>query len=181
MHIHPIDLIADMNPNIIFRTPTVADGAGIWRIVQESGVLDLNSAYMYLLLSKDFADTCIVAERDNQLVGFATGYRPPKRPDSIFLWQIGIDAALRGQGLGKQLLIRFLLNEGAQDAKYLETTISPSNEASQNLFQGLARDLKTNCDVSPGFTEQQFPSGHEAEELYRIGPLSQQSLLKLSA
>src|SRR5699024_2622490 len=93
MHIHPIDLIADMNPNIIFRTPTVADGAGIWRIVQESGVLDLNSAYMYLLLSKDFADTCIVAERDNQLVGFATGYRPPKRPDSIFLWQIGIDAA----------------------------------------------------------------------------------------
>lgn len=170
-----------MDSHMIFRTPTVADGAGIWRIVQESGVLDLNSAYLYLLLSKDFADTCIVAEQDKRLIGFASGYRPPTRHEVIFLWQIGIIADLRGQGLGKRLLAHFLRNTGASGAEFLETTISPSNEASQNLFRGLARDMDTNCQVSPCFTEQDFPSGHEAEELYRIGPLVQHSLLKLPA
>jgi len=165
---------------MIFRTPTVADGSGIWRIVQESGVLDLNSAYLYLLLSKDFADTCIVAEQDKQLVGFATGYRPPATPEVIFLWQIGIVAEQRGQGLGSRLLAKFLSNPGAKGAQFLETTISPSNTASKKLFLGLTRDLATECQVSSCFTEQDFPNGHEAEELYRIGPLNQDSIHKLS-
>lgn len=159
-----------MDNDTIFRNPVVADGAEIWRIVRDSGVLDLNSAYLYLLLCKDFHQTCVVAEQDGRLVGFATGYRPPGREDVIFLWQIGIDASQRGQGLGKRLLARFLRNAAADGATLLETTISPSNAASQALFRGAARDLGTDCRVLPGFTADQFPSGHEAEELYRIGP-----------
>ena len=169
-----------MSQDFEFRMPVIADGAEIWRIVKESGVLDLNSAYLYLLLCKDFSQTCVVAEQKGRLVGFATGYRPPGRDDSIFLWQIGIDAALRGRGLGKQVLAHFLNSKGAIGASYLETTISPSNQASQRLFRGLARDLGTNCQVQPCFGIDQFPSGHEAEDLYRIGPFDAATLRRLT-
>lgn len=169
-----------MTQHTDFRAPKVTDGTGIWRIVKDSGVLDLNSTYLYLLLCKDFAETCMVAEQGNKLVGFATGYKPPGRENTIFLWQIGIDSDQRGQGLGKRLLARFLHSSGAAGASYLETTISPSNEASQRLFRGLARDLDTECQVEPCFTEDHFPSGHEAEHLYRIGPFDAATLRRLS-
>lgn len=172
--------MSKMTQDIEFRAPNVSDGAEIWRIVRDSGVLDLNSAYLYLLLCKDFANTCIVAQRGTSLVGFATGYKPPGRDDTIFLWQIGIDSELRGRGLGKRLLAHFLRNPGAAGATQLETTISPSNQASQRLFRGLARDLNTDCQVEPCFTENDFPSGHEAEQLYRIGPFDSATLRRLT-
>lgn len=157
--------------DITFRNARLEDGAGIWRVVRDSGVLDLNSAYMYLLLAKDFGDTCVVAEHAGKITGFVTGYRPPKRPDSIFLWQVGVDASMRGQGLGKRLLAAFLQSPGAQGATLLETTISPSNEASKALFGAIARDLGAEIRVTEGFTESHFPEGgHEAEQLYLIGP-----------
>ncbi len=157
--------------NIVFRTPRINDGAAIWRLVKESGVLDLNSSYMYLLLCKDFSDSCVVAEEDGQLLGFVTGYRPPGRENAIFLWQVGVDAKARGKGLGKRLVEAFLHNPGARGAAYLETTVSPSNEASRALFRAIARDLDTECTISPCFSENQFPDGgHEPEELFRIGP-----------
>ena len=155
------------------RTTRMEDGARIWRLVRDSGVLDVNSAYMYLLLAKDFADTCVVAEDDEQLLGFVTGYRPPARPASVFLWQVGVAEAGRGQGLGKHLLAAFLRTPGARGAKLLETTISPSNEASKALFAAVARDLGVGIRVTEGFREDIFPeSGHEAEEFYEIGPFA---------
>lgn len=156
---------------IVFRTPTAIDGGGMWKVVKESGVLDLNSAYLYLLLAKDFAQTCVVAESGGEIVGFVTGYRPPERPDSIFLWQVGVDASMRGKGMGKRLLKAFLASPGARGATMLETTISPSNTASRALFTSVARELDTDMRVTEGFTEAHFPTGgHEAEELYLIGP-----------
>ncbi|HBQ24847.1 MAG TPA: diaminobutyrate acetyltransferase, partial [Syntrophomonas sp.] len=44
------------------RFPSEEDGRGIWELVKSTRVLDLNSAYSYLLLSKYFSDTCVVAE-----------------------------------------------------------------------------------------------------------------------
>ena len=163
-----------MTNRIAIRQPSVTDGAEIWRIVKESGTLDFNSAYLYLLLCKDFAETCRVAERDGRLVGFVTGYRPPGREDVIFLWQVGVDAACRGQRLGNALVSTFLQAAAERGARVLETTISPSNQASQALFRGIARDLGVPCEVSPCFAATDFPpnNDHEAEELYRIGPFN---------
>lgn len=163
-----------MTDRIVIRRPTEFDGAEIWRVVKESGTLDLNSAYLYLLLCRDFAETCVVAQRGQRLAGFITGYKPPDRESVIFLWQVGVDAAYRGQGLAKRMLRTFLDQATARGAELLETTISPSNHASQALFRGLARDLGASCEVLPCFGTDHFPpsSGHEAEELYRIGPLA---------
>jgi len=165
-----------------FRTPTVADGAAVWRLVTESGVLDPNSSYLYLLLCKDFAETCVIAEVAGRVVGFVTGYRPPSRPGSVFLWQVGVDASMRGHGLGKRLVSAFLQSPGAAGADTLETTISPSNTASRGLFGAIARDIGAEMQVGPGFTQADFPpeGDHEDEELYRIGPLQADRIKQLT-
>lgn len=155
-----------------FRIPGQADGAAVWRLVSDSGTLEANSCYAYLLLCTHFAETCLVAEVNGELVGFVAAYRPPTRPDAIFVWQIGVRSSARGAGLGKRLLKELLALPACRDARYLEATVAPSNEASQRLFRGAARDLDTTCEVGPGFLATDFaPTAHEAEELFHIGPL----------
>jgi L-2,4-diaminobutyric acid acetyltransferase len=154
------------------RRPREADGAAVWEIVRDAPPLDLNSAYCYLVLCRDFGETCLVAEDGDRVVAFVTAYRMPDRPDTLFVWQIGVDADHRGAGLASRLLKDLLARPGCRGVRFLETTIGPSNRASRALFQGLARDLGTRFDEAGGFGADVFPGpGHEPEVRHRIGPL----------
>lgn len=155
------------------RTATVEDGPHIWRLVEASGVLDVNSSYSYLLLCAQFGDTCVVAEEGGRVVGFVTAFRLPRRPEVIFVWQVGVDASMRGRGVAGRLLEALVRVDACAGVEYLETTVTPSNQPSQALFRSFARRMGTECRVSPFFPESLFPEpGHEAEELYRIGPFA---------
>ena len=157
------------------RSPTLADAAGIARLVRESRTLDENSLYAYLLLCHHFLETCAVAEREGELIGFATAYRPPGQRDTLFVWQVAVAEAARGKGLASRLLTEILARESCAGVQFVEATISPSNTASQRLFHSLARQADAECRVSPLFPADLFgDSGHESEELYRVGPLSGQ-------
>lgn len=163
---------ADTDGSITYRKSTLEDGPDVWSLVKNSGVLDVNSSYCYLLLCQDFADTCVVAEMDGRLVGFVTAYLPPARNGVLFVWQIGVDSAARGRGVASALLDTLLSLDACQDIAYIETTISPSNEPSRALFQSLARRLDTGIEESDGFAAELFPEGgHEPEHLFRLGPL----------
>jgi L-2,4-diaminobutyric acid acetyltransferase len=155
-----------------FRKPTKEDGAAIWQLVKDSKVLDLNSSYLYIMLSEYFSDTCAMAEVEGELAGFVTGYRLPSAPDTLFVWQIAIAEDQRGKGLGKRLLRALLAMESNQDIKYVEATVSPSNGPSKALFTGLARDRKCECVVTEGFPAELFPKGatHEDEDNFKVGP-----------
>ncbi|WP_237057149.1 diaminobutyrate acetyltransferase [Microbulbifer sediminum] len=168
-------------PNIHFRHPGIADGAAIWRLVVDAGTLDRNSSYLYLLLCRDFADCCVVAERGDTLVGFTTGYRSAARPDTWFLWQVGVAAEARGQGLAKQMVTFALTNLVPGEVRYLETTVSPSNAASRALFRSIARQFETQLLESPLFDASLFPGTegeHESEPLLRLGPFDPDRLEK---
>jgi len=158
---------------IRFRAPVVDDGPGVWQLVNEVGTLDRNSSYTYALLCRDFSETCRLAERDGQLQGCVTGYRPPAQPETIFVWQVGVSPQARGQGLASRLLDSLLRSPGCREVRFLETTVTPSNEVSRAMFQSLARRLETEIveSVSEGFPARLFPeAGHEAEPRLRIGP-----------
>lgn len=166
--------------NIHFRHPSVEDGAAIWQMVEQDGTLDRNSAYMYLLLCQQFSDYCAVAEENGQILGFVTGLRTYKNPDTWFVWQIGVSPAARGKGLAKRLLHFVLKAPASADITYIDTTVSPSNEASRALFAGLTRRLDTQLVENELFTDQHFPSDqHESEPLLRIGPFSGSSVQSL--
>ena len=161
------------------RSPTVQDASALWRLVRNSGVLDLNSPYSYLMLCSHFAATCLVAEEDGAIVGFVTAYRPPTAPDVIFVWQIGVAQAARGKGVGLTILDALVRKQTALGASFLEATVTPSNAPSRKLFRALARRFHTQCVETPCFPAHLFPeAAHEAEELFRIGPFGQDLRVK---
>lgn len=159
--------------NSRIRHPAIADGAGIWQLVERDGTLDRNSAYMYLLLCQQFSDYCAVAEDNGELLGFVTGLRTCDKPDTWFLWQVGVSPQARGKGLAKRLLHFVLKSSASSGIAFLDTTVSPSNDASRALFDGLARRLNTQLQEHELFKVEHFPGDeHEAEPLLRIGPFS---------
>lgn len=165
------------NPKLEIRTPGTKDAAQIWQLVRDSGVLDTNSAYLYLLLCRDFSDTCLVACQGETVIGFVSGYRLPRDPTVIFIWQVGVDPRAKRRGIASRLLHELLDRCGGNSLLAIEATVSPSNVASRRLFESLARSLDVPLtDLSQsGFSESDFPPGdHEAEPRIRIGPLSRQ-------
>ena len=154
-----------------FRPPGVSDGAILWQLAKESGGLDLNSPYSYLMLGAHFADTCAIAERDARPVGFVSAFRSPMRPDTLFVWQVAVSRDERGQGLAKELLKHVLARPACRGVRQLEATVTPSNTASAALFQALAHEMGVPCRVVPGLTEDLFPGSHEREDTYVLGPM----------
>jgi len=155
----------------VFRHPAIPDGLVLWRLVGQVGTLDLNSTYAYLMVCRDFADTCIVAEQAGRIAGFVIGYRPPHRPDTVFVWQIGVAPEARGHGLGSLVLDHLLQSEACSTVRFLETNVTPSNRASRALFEGLARRLCAPIEELEGFESSLFADpSHEPERLLRLGP-----------
>lgn len=153
------------------RKPKVEDGPRIWDLVKDTAVLDLNSAYCYLIVCRDFSDTCAVTEDEEKLIGFVSAYIPPTRPDVLFIWQIAVSTPHRGRGIGYSLLLDLLQRDVCKDISFIETTISPINQSSRALFTALSRCLKTDWIETEGFPESFFPDGsHPPERLIRIGP-----------
>jgi L-2,4-diaminobutyric acid acetyltransferase len=166
---------------IELRHPTIQDGAALYQLASDSQVLDVNSSYAYLLLCKHFSPTCVVAV-DAGVAGFATAYRLPQQPDTLFLWQIAVGASHRGQGLALRMLQWLLQQPSCEGVKRFETTVTPSNRASTALFEAFARSLGAELTVTPYFAADLFPGGgHEAEQLFSIAPVALDKLRSLGA
>ena len=156
---------------IRLRNPTVKDAAAIWCKVESVGNLERNSCYAYLLLCSHFAETCLLAERGEELLGFVLAYRPPSEAEAVFVWQVGVLPTARGTGLGRRLLSGLLHLPACRDARFLVATVSPDNRASLALFQGLARALGVGCVNQPGYAGVLFAGPHPDENIVRLGPL----------
>jgi L-2,4-diaminobutyric acid acetyltransferase len=152
-----------------FRQASPDDGKHLWRLVENIGTLEQNTAYCYLLLTHMFFETCAVVEHGGERVGFLAGFRPPTRPESAFVWQIGVSSEMRGAGLATGLLLQLLAQT---DVTHIEATVGVSNAPSRALFASFARHLGASCSVEPYFSAPDFPERHEDEQLFRIGPLS---------
>lgn len=171
---HRKDSTTAAQAGVSTRQPSTDDGVRLWEIARDTEVLDLNSTYAYTLLCRDFADTSIVAECDGAVAGFVTGYRRPDRPGTLFVWQVAVDAAYRGHGIAGRMLIDLLDHLAVAGVSRLETTITASNTASQELFRSVAgkrrstlevRDLFASHHISPTSSDP-----HEPEQLYIIDP-----------
>lgn len=165
--------IEDRSSLVRLRPPTVDDAPSIWKLARDSGALDLNSQYAYLVLCRDFAATSLVAEKQRHgVVGFVVGYRPPARSDTIFVWQVAVARDERGRGLGLKLLEQLVDRVSAQGADRLEATVTASNAPSQRLFRALASSRDAALEIEPLFEQRLFGDGHEEEQLLRIGPFA---------
>jgi L-2,4-diaminobutyric acid acetyltransferase len=152
--------------------PSVEDARDVHALIAACKPLDLNSTYAYLLLCTHFAQSCVYARQGGRPAGFVSAYVPPRRDDVMFVWQVAVAESARGQGLAGRMLHELLARPAARGCRYLETTVTPSNAPSTRLFRGLARELGAPLEEKPLFSEEDFgDEGHEAETLFRIGPI----------
>jgi len=156
---------------ITYRSPNKEDATSIYNTAKAS-TLDLNSTYSYLMMASLFSDTCLVAEENNEIVGFVTGFIPVKRtdtfPSSFFVWQIAVRKNYRGRGIAYSM-IDYLIKK--IKLPYLEAHVTKPNKASMNTFNKLAREYNTSIKTSMGFHETDFPvDGKDSELLLTIGP-----------
>lgn len=165
--------------DILIRAPRLEDGAAMHALIKACPPLDVNSAYLYFLVCDHFRATSVVAELEGKVVGCISAYRRPDRPEVLFIWQVAVHSDARGQGLGRRMLDAAAARSDAKHAKWMETTISPSNTASRRLFASWAESQGLEITEEPYLEPDHFHAGgtdetHEAECLFRIGPLSGQ-------
>ncbi|ARU55532.1 GNAT family acetyltransferase [Oleiphilus messinensis] len=159
--------------NITFRPPSALDGAQVHRLVSLCPPLDPNSMYCNLLQCSHFSDTSVAAVSDDVLVGFISGYLIPNQSETLFIWQVAVGEQARGQGLAGRMIEQILLRSACSDVRYLNTTITESNQASWRLFESIARRLGAELNSSVYFDrDQHFAGDHDSEMLVRIGPFS---------
>lgn len=159
---------------VLFRRPVVGDGAAIWRLARDSGELDLNSPYYYLVFASRFADSSVVACAGERVVGFVTGFLDPAQRETLFVWQVGVDESVRGQGIASRMLDALLARDSCARVTHVDTTVTPSNEPSKAMFRSLARRWHCPVEEHVEFAAADFPVEvrHEPEVRFRIGPLA---------
>lgn len=158
-------------PGPAIRRPVAEDGAAVHRLIAACPPLDPNSLYCNLIQCRDFAETCALATQGGEVVGFVSGYVPPPRPETLFIWQVAVGAPARGRRLGQRLMRHILDRPRQRRLRYLEATVTASNAASKRMFESLAADLSAPIRFELVFDSQRhFEGAHESEHLLTIGP-----------
>jgi L-2,4-diaminobutyric acid acetyltransferase len=149
------------------------DSPAVYALAEHCKPLDLNSRYAYMLVCTHFSETSVVYEHNGEIQGFVSGYIDPRSENTLFIWQVAVHDSLRGKGVASEMLKSLLSRKNLSHIDYIETTISPSNKASQNLFYHFVTELNTELSVELYFSKDLFGGeAHEDEELYRMGPLN---------
>ncbi|WP_394361454.1 diaminobutyrate acetyltransferase [Amycolatopsis sp. SB7-3] len=153
---------------VTLRSPTVGDAAAVHDLVRRSGRLDVNTRYAYLIWCRDFASTSLLAEHDGRILGFVTGYRPPRDPAVYFAWQSAIDQDRPVPGLAFAMMDEITRRVRADGARTFETTVNPGNRAIIMLIRKLAAEYAGELEISELFGAAELGDGHDVEMLYRF-------------
>jgi L-2,4-diaminobutyric acid acetyltransferase len=159
-----------VSPEETIDQPVVADGVACWRLAVDSGVLDVNSRYAYLLWFRDFAGTSVIARHADDVIGFVTGFRRPEEPSTLVVWQVAVAEAARGRGIAGAMLDALV--DRVDGVDHLEATVTPSNRASLALFTAFADRYGAAVRRSELFGSDLLGPAHEPEILLRIGAIS---------
>jgi len=164
-----VSIIPGFSQNPVLREPVAGDGMAVNQLINNCPPLDGNSVYCNLLQCTHFSGTCVIAEKQGEIIGFTSAYLRPQQAATLFIWQIAVNRSARGQGLAKTMLIELLQRPLCRDTDTLETTIGPDNTASWKLFQGLAAELDAECSNELLFDrEKHFHGHHPDENLLRV-------------
>jgi diaminobutyrate acetyltransferase len=164
---HSRDLARANIPNL--RVPQAEDGAAIWDLVQSCKPLDENSMYCNMIQCDHFAETCVVAELNGDVVGWISAYVLPNDPQTLFVWQVAVSEAARGSGLGALMLQTISNREVCDDVMRIQTTITADNEASWALFRKFGKTQGSKLDAEAYYTQEvHFQDQHKTEHLVTI-------------
>lgn len=157
---------------IQLRRPVPSDGPRVNQLVASCPPLDTNSVYCNVLQCDLFADTCVVAEHQNEIVAFVSAFLVPQEPSHLFVWQIVVHPDYRGLGLALKLLDELMLRSPCRLVTAVRATINPDNAASWALFEKFAQRLHTSLERQEGYPGEYLGENHEDEVEVLIGPIA---------
>lgn len=158
---------------ITFRPPSSEDGMDVWDLIRKAGPLDENSVYCNLIQCDHFADTCIIAELEGEIVGWISAFIPPDTPDTLFVWQVAVGEAARGRGVAKKMLTQLFAREVCAGVVNLKTTITGDNNASWALFNSFADAMDAELDFEAHYErDTHFAGRHATEYMVTIEDIS---------
>lgn len=162
-----------LHDDLTLLPPDATLGHQVAELVRRCPPLDTNSTYCNLLQCHHFAQTaCAAVTADKELVGFVSGYLIPAAPDTLFIWQVAVDSSQRGRGLGPAMIRHILARPVCESTRFIETTVTDTNQASIAMFAKLAATLgAADIETRVLFDRQRHFLGlHDSETLLRIGP-----------
>lgn len=164
---------ASRQDSIELRKPESHDGNRVHKLIAECPPLEENSVYCNLLQCTHFADTCVIAERGDELVGFVASYIPPRQPNVLFLWQVAVHESARGQALAPRMLGELLKRDECDNVQFMETTITPDNDTAWKMFRRFAYERRIPTEEFILFDgRMHFAGEHKDEHLLRMGPFN---------
>ena len=169
--LHDRKFAVELLNDVVIRPPCVTDGASVNALIARCPPLDRNSLYCNLLQCTHFSATSALAEQEGKVIGFASGYRLPDEPETLFIWQVAVDRIARGRALGKHLIFDILSRPVCTGVSMLKTTVTQSNSASQAMFDKTAAVLDVPHRRTLLFDRDRHLGGsHSSEFLISIGP-----------
>lgn len=158
-----------MPTTILLRKPNDTDGAAVWSLIRECRPLDVNSMYCNLIQCDHFGETCVLAEREGDVVGWISAYLVPDDPETLFVWQVAVSERARGQGLGRRMLRELIGREACAGVRQIKTTITKDNAASWALFSRFAEREGADIDSEAHFKhDEHFDGQHATEHMVTI-------------
>jgi L-2,4-diaminobutyric acid acetyltransferase len=89
------------------------------------------------------------------------------------VWQVAVHGKARGKGLAKRMLAELIKRDEAENVQFIETTITPDNEASWGMFRSFAYERRMPTEEFILFDSRiHFAGEHNDEHLLRIGPFN---------
>ena len=131
---------ANTGASIEIRAPRPSDLRGIVTLVRScEPFLTAHSSYIYWMMLRFCRETCAVAERDGEIVGWWSII--PVTSRKYFIHQMAIAPGMRRQGLGRAIASYLLTKLKKRHAAFeFEFTVDRKNGASVDLVEAIAKD-----------------------------------------
>lgn len=149
------------------RPLTVVDSPKVQSLIADCPPLDIHTPYTYWTILSRKPSFCFGAWKDDELLGVVLAI---PSGDSVFVWQIGVLSADRGQGIARALLDKVLTAANHSRILALEATVGPENDTSRKLFGAFASSHGFELTESDEFAVQDASGQSVGEErLLQIG------------
>lgn len=119
------------------RTVKEEDFFEIMTLASKCAPIPIERDSIYHLFTKYFANTCFVAEKDNQIVGYILGFISQLEKDVAYIHNICISPDLRRKKIGSSLYQKFFQNMKKEKCQKIFLIINPKNKLSINYHESL--------------------------------------------
>lgn len=147
------------------RTMKPEDVEGVHEFIKErKGLLFTHNKYIYRIMAECFCNTCFVAENDDKIIGFMSGFMSQIDPSIFFIWQYGVSESHEKTNVPMRLFINMVSAARKMGCKKLRFTIEEGSERAERFF----KLLKSLPLIGNNFTIGKFMEGvyEETEREY---------------